>query len=115
VRITIKLEERWGKVLRTHDHCCLAREWVGIFERSGSFPSMVCKASPTFKLRCSDEDRLLHISLDVMVFIVFQIKTLFLIGRRCTKEEFSYSWGDKVVQVKIVVMVKGPKASPFVL
>lgn len=51
----------------------------------------------------------------MLFFIVFQIKTLFLIRRGCTKEEVFYSWGSKVVQVKIVVMVKGPKASPFVL
>jgi hypothetical protein len=47
--------------------------------------------------------------------IVFQIKTLFFVRRRCIKEEVSCSWGGKVVQVKIVVMVRGPKASPLVL
>ncbi len=51
----------------------------------------------------------------MLFFVVFQIKTFFLIGRGCTKEEVYCSWGGKVVQVEIVVMVRGPKASPLVL
>jgi hypothetical protein len=51
----------------------------------------------------------------MLFFVVFQIKTLFFIRRGCTKDEVICSWGGKVVQVKIVVMVKGPKASPLVL
>lgn len=51
----------------------------------------------------------------MLFFVVFQIKTLFFIGRGCIKEEVSCSWGGKVVQIKIEVMVRGPKASPLVL
>ncbi len=80
-KIVIKLEKVWGGLLRGGDNHCKEGDWIGLLEENKAWESMVCYASSTFRLECSNDVQHLYIPQDIKLYTMgSQSKTLSFIN-----------------------------------
>ncbi len=80
-KIISKLEKVWGGLLRGGDNHCKEGDGIGLLEENKAWESMVCCASSTFRLECSNDVQHLYISQDIKLYIMgSQSKTLSFIN-----------------------------------
>ncbi len=59
-----------GALLRRGDNYCKKGDWIGLLEEGEAFSSMVCRASPTFRLVCNNNVQHFYIPQDIKLYIV---------------------------------------------